>query len=250
VTTAFDATYPESYGIDFGISDPGAKSSPSALFSHFAYSPLPDTHLSNQAAIATATAQLAKASQGPYTTPVPGFDCDKGGGQWKPTSEAEDYVTTRCLANGLAVSQGSTAKYDGRVPFYWLNGNFPLNYKVKVQIDVSGLNGGCAGIGTRSENYGFYVCSNGYWVIDGYDNKGQGKQLAQGQIDQLSSYTMEVTSNGSTQSLTLNGSQVASVNSPSEATDHIVLSMFLPQGSTGGSAVFSNFVFTPLFGII
>ncbi len=250
VTTVVDTTYPGSYGIDFGIGDPGAKSAPSALFSHFVYTPLPDTHVTTPAIVATATAQAAKDDQTPYMAPVPGFGCDKGAGQWKPASQAEDYVTTHCLPNGLAVSQGSSAKYAGRVSFYWLNGNFPANYKVKARIDVSGLNAGCAGIVTRTDEqaggYVFIVCSDGSWQILSFDSNGKGHQLAQGQVAQRSTYNMEATSNGPIQSLSLDGAQVASVSDKTyTTTDHIELTLSLPQGSAG-TAVFSNFVFMPL----
>ena len=250
VTTIVDTTYPDSYGIDFGIGDPGAKSAPSALFSHFVYTPLPDTHLTTPAIVATATAQAARDDQAPYMAPVPGFGCDKGAGQWKPASQAEDYVTTHCLPNGLAVSQGASAQYLGRVSFYWLNGNFPTNYKVKARIDVSGLNGGCAGIGTRTGEqaggYAFFVCSDGTWQIISYDSNGNAHQLAQGKVAQRSSYSMEATSNGPIQSLALDGVQVASVSDKTHTTtDHIELTLARPQGSAG-TAVFSNFVFIPL----
>ena len=250
VTTVVDTTYPSSYGIDFGIGDPGAKSAPSALFSHFVYTPLPDTHLTATAIVATATAQAAKDDQAAYLAPVPGFGCDKGAGQWKPASQAQDYVTTRCLPNGLTVSQGASARYAGRVSFYWLNGNFPANYKVKAQIDVSGLNGGCAGVVTRTNEqaggYVFLVCSDGTWQIEIIDSNGNGHQLAQGQVTQRSSYSMEATSNGPIQSLTLEGAQVASVSDKTyTTTDDIELTLSPLQGSAG-TAVFSNFVFMPL----
>ncbi len=250
VTTVVDTIYPDSYGIDFGISDPDAKSAPSALFSHFVYTPLLDTHVTTPATVATATAQTVRNDQTPYMAPVPGFGCDKGVGQWKPASQAQDYVTTHCLPNGLAVSQGSSAHYLGRVFFYWLNGNFPANYKVKAQIAVSGLNGGCAGIRTRTGEqtggYAFFVCSDGTWQIISYDSNGNGHHLAQGQVAQRSSYSMEATSNGPMQSLSLDGAQVASVSDKTyTTTDHIELILFHLQGSAG-TAVFSNFVFMPL----
>ena len=250
VTTVVDTTYPDSYGIDFGISDPDAKSPPSALFSHFVYTPLLDTHVTTPAVVATATAQAAKDDQAPYLALVPGFGCDKGAGQWKPASEAEDYVTTRCLPNGLAVSQGASAQYLGRVSFYWLNGNFPANYTVKARINVSGLNGGCAGIGTRTGEqaggYAFFVCSDGSWQIVSFDSNGNGHQLVQGQVAQRSSYSMEATSKGFIQSLSLDGVQVASLSDKTHTTtDHIEFILSHLQGSAG-TAVFSHFVFMPL----
>lgn len=250
VTTVVDTTFPNSYGIAFGISDPDAKSPPSALFSHFVYMPLADTPLTTSAVVATATALAAKQDQTPYTAPMPGFGCDKGAGQWKPTLEAEDYVTTRCLQNGLLVTQQPSERYVGGVFFYWLDGNFPANYKVKVRIDVSGLNGGCVGLKTRTDawtvaGYSFFVCTDGSWQIESYDSFGHIHELSQGQIAQHSSYSMEVMSNGPTQSLMLDDTQVSSVSDESyTTTDHIKLTISC-QGSSG-SAIFSNFVFTPL----
>jgi len=60
VSTVIDTTYQNSHGISFGIADPAAKAPLTALFSHFAYTPLPDTHLSTQELKATATAQASK----------------------------------------------------------------------------------------------------------------------------------------------------------------------------------------------
>ena len=60
VSTVIDTTYQNSHGISFGIADPAAKSPLSALFSHFTYTPLLDTHQSTDELIATATAQANK----------------------------------------------------------------------------------------------------------------------------------------------------------------------------------------------
>lgn len=248
VTTVTDSTYPNSYGISFGISDPEAKSAPSALFSNFMYTPLPGTGLTTNAAVAIATAQAGKDFQTHYAAPVPGFGCDKGPGQWQPGG---DYVTLRCLANGLSMSQSASAAYLGTVSFYWLNGNFPENYSVKAQIDMNKLNGGCAGFTMRADTqaagYAFFVCSDGFWEIQRFDSKGgNGHQLAHGNVAQRPSYGMEAISNGSRQSLTLDGVQVASVvDKTLTTTDHIELSMFTQQGSPG-TAIYSNFVFSPL----
>ena len=251
VTTIVDPTYPTSYGISFGISDPDAKSPPSALFSQFTYTPLSATNLTTNDVIATATAQAGKDGQTPYTTSTPGFGCDKKGGQWEPVLAGKDAVTTSCLPQGLSVSQGASAKYISDIAFYWLNGNFPTNYKVSVQIDLSKLNGGCAGITTRTDlqaaGYVFFICADGSWQIVRYDsNGGNGHQLASGTTIQRSSYTLEATSNGSLQSLSLNGVKVSSVTDKTlTTTAHVDLSTAPPQGSAG-TAIYSNFVFTPL----
>ncbi|QBD76489.1 hypothetical protein EPA93_10900 [Ktedonosporobacter rubrisoli] len=249
ITTIVDATYPDSYGINFGISDFKAKSPPAALFSHFVYMPLIDTHLTNNNLLATATAQASKDAQASYTVATPGFGCDQGPGQWQPTVESRDYVTAHCQSQGLALSQPANTKYIGNVAFYGLNGNFPENYKVKVQIDVSQLNNGCAGLqtrmSTRGAGYAYFVCSNGFWQILLYDgHSSEGRRLAQGNVAQQGIYTMEATANGSTQSLALNGAQVAQLDDKTlSQTDYVEL-LIDGQGNAG-TAVFSNFIFTP-----
>ncbi len=247
VTTIIDTTFPESYGISFGMSDFDAKSPPVARYSHFVYTPLLNTYLNT--AIATATAQAKQTSQVPYMASVPGFGCDKGMGQWKPGSKTRDEVTTACLPNGLALSQDTTATFNGHVSFYLLNGNFPMNYKVKAQVKLSIIDNNCAGFTTRRDSqgggYGFFICSDGRWYIIQYDDiSGKPYTLRNGQITQRlsSSYTIEATSNGSLQSLSLDGVQVMSVSDTTfTTTNHIDLSMY-----TYGTVVFSNFVFTPL----
>lgn len=249
VTTIIDTTYPESYGISFGMSDSDAKSPPVARFSHFVYTPLLDTYLN--AVIATATAQAKQVSQVPYHASVPGFGCDKGIGQWQPSSEIRDEITTRCLPNGLSMSQDVMAAFNGDVSFYWFNGNFPMNYKVQAQLNVGNRNSSnCAGFTTRKYErggYGFFVCSDGTWHLLRFDSiSGNPYTLQEGQVTPHSSYTIEAMSNGSVQSLSLDGAQVVSINDTTfTTTDHIDLSMYT-NPDTGGTVIFSNFIFTPL----
>lgn len=65
VSTVIDTTYSSSHGISFGIADPAARAPLSALFSHFAYTPLPDTHQSTEELKATATAQANRNHRTP-----------------------------------------------------------------------------------------------------------------------------------------------------------------------------------------
>jgi hypothetical protein len=65
ITTIVDTTYQAGYGIQFALSDPGATSPPSALYTHFSYKHLADTSLSTRSAVATATAQATPDLQTP-----------------------------------------------------------------------------------------------------------------------------------------------------------------------------------------
>jgi hypothetical protein len=247
ITTFVDTTFPQGYGIGFGLSDSEAKSSPSALYSNFSYQPLPGPTLTAQSALATATVQANKDLHATYTAARPGPDCDQGPGQWYPVISA----TASCRPHGFAMSQNATAKYDGFTSFYGLDGSLPTNYKVQVQIDTSQLSNGCAGLATRTDTqtaaYIFMVCFNGYWSIERFDSKGgNGHLLAKGFANQQTVYTMVATSNRAVQSLSLDGVTVSTIHDTTlKTTDHIELIMYAGQ-NTAGTALFSNFVFTPL----
>jgi hypothetical protein len=59
---------------------------------------------------------------------------------------------------------------------------------------------------TRAASYFFRVCHNGYWAIERFDSDGgQGHQLAEGFVTAQTSYTLVATSQGDTQSLSLDG---------------------------------------------
>ncbi len=247
ITTIVDTTFSLGYAIDFGLSDRGAKSPPSALYSNFSYQPLPATNLTTQSAVATATVQANRNLHATYTAAIPGPGCDRGSGQWLPVM----YGTASCQSHGLAISQGANAQYSSYVPFYGPGGTLPTNYTVKVQIDISQSVGGCAGLRTRTDTrvagYSFTVCSNGYWNIRRYGtNGGQGYSLTDGYVNPQTVYTMLATSRGDRQSLALDGVTVSTVQDATlRTTDHIELTMYAGQGAAG-TALFSNFVFTPL----
>lgn len=246
-----DTTYPNGHGIGFGLADDKATSPPSAVYTNFSYQPLDKTNLTNRAAAATAIAQASQRMSTTYTTPTPGFGCDQNGGQWEPVTEEENYATASCQPNGLSLSQGTDAKYNGYESFYGFDGNLPTNYNVSVQIDTSQLPNGCAGLTTRTDKraagYFFRVCYDGYWTIGRYDsNGGEGQTLKDGSVMAQTSYTMVATSQGDVQSLSLGGVTVATLSDSNlPTTDHIELAMYAGQ-DTAGTAVFSNFSFTPL----
>jgi hypothetical protein len=246
-----DTKYPHGYSIGFGLGDSNATSPTRALYSNFSYEPLPNTNLTLSGTVATATTQANLNMYTPYMATKPGFDCDQGAGQWKPVTKDQNYATTSCQSNGLALSQDASAPFTGYESFYGLDGNLPTNYHVQVQIDISGLGSGCAGIMTRADTraagYNFEVCSYGFWQLLRYDsNGGEGHKLAEGSVNPQNSYLMVATSQGDTQSLSLDGLTITTIHdSALSTTDHIDLTMYAGQG-TAGTAIFSSFVFTPI----
>ncbi|GCE21761.1 hypothetical protein [Dictyobacter kobayashii] len=245
VATISDATYPDSYGISFGLSDAGAKEPPSALFSHFAYTPLSDSPQEKAVeASSTATAQVNAASseattQPAYSAPIPGFGCDHGPGQWQPVNEADQYVTTHCLSHALNVTQREHSKNMGRISFYGLDGNFPSNYSVKVGVDLKKSNNNWAGLSTRvneqGASYTFLVRNDGNWSMRRYDDRGASHQLAAGRVARHDSYILEAVTNEETLSLQINGGRVASVHDAFlSTTDHIELNTLSGSKSPPG----------------
>ena len=249
VTTVTDTTYSDNGSLAFGIGDSTTSSPVSALFSNFQYKALPAT-LTSEQAVATATALTQSSLQTPYTTHVPGYNCDKGAGQWRPLADVTDNSgVLHCQADGMQLINSPNAKTITEEDFYWLNGYFPQNYKVSAKIDVSAANNGCAGLGTRENDtgngYHFVICSDGSWAIalttDTFHT------LAQGTVDPQNVYTITAESNGSAQSLYVNGQLVKTVNDTNlTSTDHLSLDTGLYTSNQTTSATFSNFTFTPL----
>lgn len=249
VTTVADTTYVGDTSIAFGVSDWSAHSSVSALFSNFKYEELPASTLTSQQVVATATAQAQTNMQESYSARVPGYTCDKGAGQWDSLADEELSGSLHCLSNGMQLVDPANAKVITEEHFYWLDGHFPQNYKISAQIDVSGTNTRCAGLGTRAnrdgKHYAFIICPNGSWEIAFISTTFQ--TLVHGWVNANSVYTITAEANGSEQSLYINGQLIRTVNdSRLKSTDHLCLDVGLYQGSESASAIFRNFTFTPL----
>ena len=252
VTSVTDTTYTDNNFLAFGIGDSTASSPVSALFSNFQYKALPAT-LTSEQAVATATALTRSTMQTPYTARVPGYTCDKGAGQWQPIADTTDNPgVIHCQTGGMQLTNPPNAKTIAEEDFYWLNGQFPQNYKVSARIDVSAANNGCAGLGTRENDtgntygsYNFVICSDGSWAIALTTDKFH--TLAQGTVDPQNVYTITAESNGSAQSLYINGQLVKTVNDTSlTGTDYLSLDAGFYTSNQTISATFSNFTFTPL----
>jgi hypothetical protein len=250
VSTIIDPLYPKSYGISFGLSDAGAATAPSALFSQFTYEPLAATPQVLSRTKVAATAQAIHGTLFPYVAVKPGFDCDRGKGQWQPLSEAEGHVTQRCLATALAVSQKASEKDVGHIPFYWLDGNFPTSYKIQVLINLKHAPTSSAGLSVRGDAQdagdAFFVRKDGHWSVVRYDDAGKSYQEASGHVAAHLTYTLETSSDAMTQRFLLNGVLVYTSQNISAITDHIELSMLPGSHLSPETTQFSDFLFTPL----
>jgi hypothetical protein len=226
--------------------DPNASTPATATFTQFKYTPLTDSGPSTANAQATATALVQQS----YQTAKPGPACDTKGGQWATPAQYGDTDTKlTCATNGLQVSRSANAQRISRVRFFGTNGTLPANYKVSVTANMTKLNGGFAGFYTRFSDkggYRFAVGTDGSWLVDAIDSSGNTTSLDQGQVAGKASMTIEVSANGSTQTLAINGKQVSSVKDSSYTVTFDVALLVSTDANTAGSATFSNFTFTPL----
>lgn len=249
VTTVIDATYPDNTAIGFGMGDWSATEPISAVFSNFKYAELTPGQLDNTELAATSTAQAKTDLQTPYTARIPGYGCDTGAGQWQPMADEDNPGTLNCLASGMQLIAPASAKSVTSENFYWLNGNFPQNYKVSAQVDVGNIASVCAGLGLREDDHGdrytFTICADGSWEID-YSGDAD-HTLVNGNVSGQSTYTLTAQVEGSALSISINNQLLKTVNDAHlTTTDHLSLFAGYYQLSQDQHVTFSNFVFTPL----
>jgi hypothetical protein len=250
VDTITNTTYATTNALALVLEDVGATKPASALFSQFSFTPLATPVLSNADAVATATA--VAQHQPAYKAAVPGPGCDKGKGQWDPIDLGDPTTKITCTSKGMQMVQPATAQYIGQARFFDLDGNFPANYSVAVSIDLSNINGGRAGIFARASaagGYHVYIYPTGTWTILKDDANGNATKLGTGQVTLNAAQLVQlvVTARGTTISLSVNGAQATSISdttSPLTATNDV--SLVTDAGTADATAVFSDFVFTPL----
>ena len=188
------------------------------------------------------TAQLGRA----YTALVPGPDCDAGGAIWF-VARGEP-VSTQCERNGLLVTAEPHGV--GDVTFLPPDGFASSNYRISVTVRFSSGFDGCASIYTRGSaagRYESYLCGDNSASIDALNVNTQSEsQLAAGSVQPASSYTIMTVSDGTSQSLFINGAKIGSVvNKEFPVTINVGLVLHNLSGSFE-SAIFNNFTFTPL----
>jgi hypothetical protein len=177
-----------------------------------------------------------------YAARVPGPNCDPGGAQWA----SFDYSRLHCESDGLRITVIPNG--DGQALFYPPSARFATNYSVSVTVDLTGFSTGCAYLTSRDQDFtDFYVggyCANGGWFFKrdkASINFGSG--TLPGAPPRV---TLTVTTHGARQTFAIDGQTLASVDDTTlTETQYIKLDVLDLQGS-GGSALLSDFVYTPL----
>jgi hypothetical protein len=201
------------------------------------------------AAVRNATAvALAKI---PYKASVPGPGCDQSGGHWVNPDSSSAMIT--CANDGMHLFDPSDSATIGRIDFDWPDHPFPSNYTVGVEAFNLSTNT-CVGIRTRNfgvHGYGFWVCTQGIWIIYKIDDAGNRQRVTSGQLASTNntSFRLVVAANGATQSFTIitadNTRTTATlIDSSYNGTSYVSLSAYGTENADG-SAVFTNFVYTP-----
>lgn len=183
-----------------------------------------------------------------YSTTTPGPNCDTHGATWTILPDVE----TRCQSDGLHVTASKfQTNFVGFTPPGTF-GSLPNNYRATVRVDLGGVPGttsGCAGFGSRLSGRGEYegiVCSSGAWALRRVDQAQiTTTVLASGFTAPSQNYTVSLTADGDTQSLAVNGVQVASVTDATFETGSFGL-VVVNLTVDPETAAFSDFTFTSL----
>ena len=193
-------------------------------------------------AVAFPRSVRASADQS-YQATIPGVGCDDGDATWAILPPAPLGVACTPGALQITVAAGRT----NAVSFVPPDGYFAGDYRLSVHVNFGGLASGCLTLETRVTTAGYYwanVCSQGTWTIDRSDGAVL-TTLSDGLIAPAQSHTVQVTAQGASQRLAIDGRQVAVVADPRYTrTAQLVIGV---QNLTGqpGQAGLSNFTFTP-----
>jgi hypothetical protein len=127
------------------------------------------------------------------------------------------------------------------------DGYFTGGYRLSVHVDFGRMASGCLTLETRVTDAGYYwanVCSRGTWTIDRFAGRRL-TALSDGLVTPARSYTVQMTAQGASQRLAIDGRQVAVVADPRYTrTAQLVLGV-QNLSSQPGQAGLSRFVFTP-----
>ncbi|HEY1389419.1 MAG TPA: toll/interleukin-1 receptor domain-containing protein [Ktedonobacterales bacterium] len=185
-----------------------------------------------------------------YLASAPG-SCDNGGGTW--TASTDPIPTVTCTGKGAKVSIPNSTSL-GSLYFQPSSGEFSNNYVVIVTI--SNLTGGsdCGILFTNEQNgrgaYGFWICGNGSWYIERYDNtSGNPTEIGSGSMTSASTYQLSAAVVADARIISIG--EAGEANPVSEVyhdstytyTEYVGLSV---NSQGAASAQMSNFSYTPL----
>jgi len=188
----------------------------------------------------------------PYFATLPGPGCDQGGGEWAAAGSQSTMVS--CSADGMQLTQPTGAQSFAEVDFYGPLAGTSIANNETITIDARDMvTYSCIGVITRHQAHGvggyvLLVCRNGDWFIRRVDNTtGAFTTLASGHVTANKSYHLQVVVSGSSEGIGINGGslhQVSDSNYNTTASIGIVVSS--ETNNTRGSALFSNFMYTPM----
>jgi hypothetical protein len=179
----------------------------------------------------------------PYRADVPGVTCDDGEASW--AIPAPPPLGIACTPRALRITVA--ARRTSTMSFVPPDGYFAGGYRMSVHVNFGRLASGCLTLETRVTAAGYYwanVCGQGTWAIA----RSSGRTLtflSDGLVAPAHAYTMQVTAQGASQRLAIDGHQIAVVADPRYTnTARLVLGV---QNLTGqpGQAELSRFAFTP-----
>ena len=179
----------------------------------------------------------------PYRADVPGATCDDGNASW--AIPAPPPLGIACTPHALQITVA--ARRTSTMSFVPPDGYFAGGYRLSVHVDFGRLASGCLTLETRVTATGYYwanVCSQGTWAIA----RSSGRALtflSDGPVTPAQAYTVQITAQGASQRLAIDGRQVAVVADPRYTnTARLVFGV---QNLTGqpGQAQLSSFAFTP-----
>ena len=149
----------------------------------------------------------------------------------------------------MHVEIGPGPGVEGDVKFLPQNGFTSQNYRISVKIVFSKGFDGCAGIFTRASAAGRYltaVCGDGSVNIEKQGLHGTSPPLYLNFTSQALTYTVTATSQGSDQSVNVDGARLGTIADAAFSTTEYIGLGIVSNSSVAESAVFSGFSFTPL----
>jgi hypothetical protein len=200
-----------------------------AVISHFAFTPIGQP--------------VVSSAPQPYQATSPGPACDKGAAQWGLMTTGHIRINCQAQATTLTIPTIPAHRF-GQLGFTPPDGIFPADYRVSALVDLRQMPGGCVVIGVRmvgADGYTDAICANGAWSIS-----VNSQVLAHGSVAPKATYDLQATAEGVTQSLTIDGVGVGRVPIAIPPSTAFVLVEVANLGARLGSAVLSDFAYSPI----
>ncbi len=198
------------------------------------------------------TPSVTPNPQPPYVAQVPGpadDGCDSGSGLWLARSLT--LMQFSCGTTGMKLTEIPNINVIATMGFLGSSSEyrFPTNYTVTVDTNIVSDNA-CAGLlthGTGYVGYGFLICYDGLFYVNVYDaSTGAPKTLDSGNVYDITSHSLhlQIAVRDFTQVFQVNGAPISTIIDTTYSNTSFI-GLVVDAGTSGGSAVFSNFTYTP-----